>query len=130
MRCIRSLALLLVACAGPSPAPLVMTATPQVAQAGQTVVDIGLSITGCASAPSSLSYKLWKKLGNVTVDAPLSDVDYAAMVQAAAVSRSAFDTEAEAVLDTWWTNLPEESGNLGQTLLFNIFADAYASCGC
>jgi hypothetical protein len=126
------LLVLLSACSGSSPAPLLLTASPmqEEAMAGVEVVDIGLTISGCASATTTFDHQLRKKQGVVTIDAPITDADYDDLVTAAAVSRSEFDDVAEEILGSWWTNLPETSGNLGQTLLHNIFVDQLDACGC
>jgi hypothetical protein len=130
---LRSLALLaLVACSTSSPAPMLPLASPMLAEealGGQEVVDIGYTVQCCADT-GSCTFSLRKRQGVVSVDAPMSEQDEIDLIAAAAVSRSAFDTEASSILGSWFDNLPTSSGNDGKALLFDMYVSKLDACAC
>ena len=74
--------------------PLLLALVCSLAFAGEEVVDLGIISMICAGDDSP-AYFLRKKQGSTTVDYDITNADYDALVQAAGVSETAFDSEAD-----------------------------------
>ena len=107
---------------------LVLFTLSTAAHAGAEVVDVSFKIEVCASDLETISWKLRKEQGGTAVTKTISESDHADLVDAAATSESAFDTQAATTLGSWYTTLPSSPENPGQEALYVLYGGLEGTC--